>query len=165
LSPPRTPQRKSSTPASPPKGGEEIQAARKTVDDYVKKLLALRRQLDAEILKLNRQTMTPQFEKRTRDDLARWARKEAREKILRTERISDDEFRIETSGEGLGQLRYTLRRAPNGLALDRVERKCEFCFGKGQCPHCDGKGCKDCSKTMLCFVCEGRIWEEYARCP
>ena len=152
-------------PPPPPTGAEELRAARKVVEEYVKRMLIVRRKLDDEVRKINRDTMSTRFEKHTREDLARWAKKEAGEKVLRTERVSDDEFRVETSGEGLGRLRYTLHREGSRLALDRVERQCDFCFGKGKCPHCDGKGCNDCSKTALCFVCEGRIWEEYSRCP
>ena len=149
----------------PPTGGEDLKAARKIVEEYIKRVLVFRRTLDEEVRKVNRDLMTPRFEKQTREDLARWARKEAEEKVLRTEHVSDQEYRVETSGEGLGRLRYTLRPGGTKLAIDLVERQCEFCFGKGSCPHCEGKGCNDCSKTALCFVCEGRIWEEYSRCP
>jgi hypothetical protein len=135
------------------------------VEDYVKRMLVARRKLDEDVRGINVDLMTQRFEKHNREELARWARKEAGEKVLRTERVSDQEFRVETSGEGLGRLRYLLRSDGNSLTIDRVERQCEFCFGKGKCPHCDGKGCKDCSKTALCFVCEGRVWEEYSRCP
>jgi hypothetical protein len=151
--------------APPPTGGEELKEARRIVEDYVAKVLALRRRLDGDLIKVNAASMTPRFEKQNRDDLARWARKEAAEKVLRTEKVSPEEFRVETSGEGLGRLRYTIRAAEGKLRIDLVQRQCEFCLGKGQCPHCEGKGCKDCSKTGLCFVCEGRIWEEYSRCP
>lgn len=161
-----SPVKKSSTAtAAPPSGAEELKAARKVVEEYVKRVLVPRRKLDEEVRKVNADLMTVRFEKQTRDDLARWARKEAGEKVLRTERVSDEEYRVETSGEGLGRLRYTLRVVGDGLGIDRVERQCELCFGKGKCPHCDGKGCKDCSTTALCFVCEGRVWEEYSRCP
>ena len=154
-----------SAPLPPPTGGDELKGARKLVEEYIKRVLVFRRELDEEVRKVNRDLMTQRFEKHTRDELARWARKEAEEKVLRTERVSDEEYRVETSGEGLGRLRYTLKKGDADLAIDSVERQCEFCFGKGSCPHCDGKGCNDCSKTALCFVCEGRIWEEYARCP
>lgn len=165
MSPAKIHAKKSGPPAPAPTGGEDLQAARKVVEEYVKKVLMLRRRLDDDLLKVNRELMTPKFEKQSRDDLARWARKEAGEKVLRTEKVSEDEFRVETTGEGLGKLRYTLRRNGKSFAIERVERQCEFCLGKGTCPHCDGKGCKDCSKTALCFVCEGRVWEEYSRCP
>ena len=160
-----SPTKKSTAAAAPPSGAEDLRAARKVVEDYVRRVLVVRRRLDDDIKKINQDLMTARFEKQSRDDIARWARKEAGEKVLRTERVSDEEFRIETSGEGLGRLRYTVRSEQSSRGIDRVERQCEFCFGKGKCPHCDGKGCKDCSKTALCFVCEGRIWEEYSRCP
>jgi hypothetical protein len=150
-------------PGPPPTGAEELKAARRTVEEYVEKVLAARRRLDADLLKINQDAMTQRFEKRSRDEIARWARKGAAEKVLRTERASAEEYRVESSGEGLGRLRYTLRVVGGGLKLDGVQRMCEFCLGKGACTHCDGKGCKDCSKTGLCFVCEGRIWEEYSR--
>ena len=149
----------------PPTGAEELRGARKIVEEYVQKVLALRRRLDADLLKVNSSHMTAKFEKQNRDDMARWARKEAAEKVLRTEKVSPEEYRIETSGEGLGRLRYTLKAQDGKLRIDLVQRQCEFCLGKGQCPHCDGKGCKDCSKTGLCFICEGRVWEDYSRCP
>jgi hypothetical protein len=149
----------------PPTGAEDLRGARKVIEEYVQKVLALRRKLDADLLKVNSSYMTTKFEKQNREDLARWARKEAAEKVLRTEKVSPEEYRIETSGEGLGRLRYTLRAQEEKLRIDLVQRQCEFCLGKGQCPHCDGKGCKDCSKTGLCFVCEGRVWEDYSRCP
>ena len=152
-------------PGPPPTGGEELKGARKIVEDYVHKVLALRRRLDADLVKVNASVMTPKFEKKNREELSRWARKEAAEKVLRTEKVSPEEFRVETSGEGLGKLRYTLRGTEGKFQIDVVQRLCDFCFGKGSCPHCDGKGCKDCSKTGLCFVCEGRVWEDYSRCP
>ena len=152
-------------PSAPPTGAEELREARKLVEQYVRDVLALRRRLDADLLKVNVGLMTPRFEKRNREELARWARKEAAEKVLRTEKVSNEELRVETSGEGLGRLRYTLRATDGSVRIDLVQRLCDFCSGKGSCPHCDGKGCKDCSNTGLCFVCEGRIWEDYSRCP
>jgi hypothetical protein len=149
----------------PPTGAEDLKAARSIVEDYVHKVSSLRRRRDDDLLNVNKAAMTPRFEKQNREELARWARKEAAEKVLRTEKVSNEEYRVETSGEGLGRLRYTLKSAGGPLSIDLVQRQCEFCLGKGSCPHCDGKGCKDCSKTGLCFVCEGRVWEEYSRCP
>ena len=157
--------KKKETPKAPPTGAEELKAARKVVEEYVQRVLTLRRKLDSDLVKVNSLHMTARFEKQNREDLARWARKEAAEKVLRTERISPEEYRVETSGEGLGRLRYSLKMTGSALRIDLVQRQCEFCLGKGTCPHCDGKGCKDCSKTALCFVCEGRIWEDYSRCP
>jgi hypothetical protein len=150
---------------APPTGGEDLKAARTIVEEYVRKVLDLRRKLDTDLLKVNAGYMTPRFEKQNREDLARWARKEAAENVLRTERVGEEEFRVETSGEGLGRLRYTIKAIGEALKIELVQRQCEFCLGKGGCPHCEGKGCNDCSKTGLCFVCEGRIWEDYSRCP
>jgi hypothetical protein len=162
----RTARRPSAPKSPPPTGAEELKAARKIVENYVEKVSILRRRRDEDLLKVNKAAMTSRFEKQNRDELARWARKEAAEKVLRTEKVSDTEYRVETTGEGLGKLRYSLKAADSGgLMIDAVQRQCEFCLGKGPCPHCDGKGCKDCSKTGLCFVCEGRVWEDYSRCP
>lgn len=161
----RTAKKSATVKSPPPTGAEELKGARTIVEEYVRKVLDLRRKLDTDLVKVNAGSMTPRFEKQNREDLARWARKEAAEKVLRTEKVSLEEYRVETSGEGLGRLRYTLRSQGEGLKIDLVQRQCEFCLGKGGCPHCDGKGCKDCSKTGLCFVCEGRIWEDYSRCP
>jgi hypothetical protein len=152
-------------PSAPPTGAEELKEARKLVEDYVHKVLALRRRLDSDLIKVNAAAMSVRYEKKNRDELSRWARKEAAEKVLRTEKVSPEEFRVETSGEGLGRLRYTLKAIDGKLRIDLVQRLCDFCFGKGACPHCEGKGCNDCSKTGLCFVCEGRVWEDYSRCP
>lgn len=161
----RTAKKSAAVKSPPPTGAEDLKAARTVVEEYVKRVLDLRRRLDGDLVKVNSDSMTARFEKTNREDLARWARKEAAEKVLRTEKVTADEYRVETSGEGLGRLRYTLKSQGNGLRIDLVQRQCEFCLGKGACPHCDGKGCKDCSKTGLCFVCEGRIWEDYSRCP
>jgi hypothetical protein len=161
----KTARKTPTAPSPPPTGGEELKKARRVVEDYIQKFLVLRRKLDADLLKLNAGAMTPRFEKQNREEIGRWARKEAAEKVLRTEKVSPEEFRVETTGEGLGKLRYTLKTSDGKLHLDLVQRLCDFCNGKGTCPHCDGKGCKDCSKTALCFVCEGRIWEDYSRCP
>lgn len=161
----RTAKKSATVKSAPPTGAEDLKAARTIVEEYVRKVLELRRKLDSDLVKVNVQSMTQRFEKQNREDLARWARKEAAEKVLRTERVSAEEYRVETSGEGLGRLRYTLKVLGGSLKIDLVQRQCEFCLGKGQCPHCDGKGCKDCSKTGLCFVCEGRVWEDYSRCP
>src|SRR5712691_4783361 len=126
--------KKSSAPKAPspaPSGAEELKEAKRVVEEYVRKVLALRRKLDADLVKVNSSSMTTRFEKQNRDDLARWARKEEAEKVLRTERVSGEEFRVETSGEGLGRLRYTLKGEPGSLKIDLVQRQCEFCFGKG----------------------------------
>lgn len=161
----RYPKKSPAKPAAPPTGAAELREVRALVEAYIKQVLAVRRVLDEEVGKANTAMMTGRFEKKNREEMARWARKEAAEKVLRTEKVSDEEYRVETSGEGLGRLRYTLRRIDAALQIDLVQRLCDFCNGKGSCPHCDGKGCKDCSKTGLCFICEGRIWEEYSRCP
>ncbi len=155
--------KKAEAHAAPLKGAEELREAKKLVEEFVRKVQASRRKLDGELLNINRAHMTPAMEKASREDLGRWARKEAGEKVLRTERVSPEEFRIETSGEGLGRLRYTLKSVDGHLRIDLIQRQCDFCLGKGICPHCEAKGCQVCSRTGRCFVCEGAVWEKYSR--
>src|SRR5207244_4302522 len=76
--------KKSSAPKAPspaPSGAEELKEAKRVVEEYVRKVLALRRKLDADLVKVNSSSMTTRFEKQNRDDLARWAGKEEAEKV------------------------------------------------------------------------------------